>query len=135
MSHDHEAVHLAVASLDFELSTGERRRLEAGLAECPECAAIAASHGELARLLDRLPVHDASPHVRQRVMRAALVPPRQNRWPVLLAAAALLGLTIAAAAAAGAFRERQPLDLSVVPPSASLPALGDLASPLPSSSL
>ena len=134
MSHEHEAVYLAVASLDFELSPDERRRMEAGLAECPECAEIAASHGDVARLLDRLPVHDASPHVRQRIMRAALVPQRQNRWPVLLAAAALLGLTIATAAAAGAFRERSPLDGSVVAPSASLPALGDLESPLPSSS-
>ena len=59
-------------------------------------------------------------------MRAALVPPRQNRWPVLLVAAALLGLTIAAAGAVGAFQDRPPLDLSVVPPSASLPALGDV---------
>ncbi len=132
MSHEHEAVYLAVASLDFELSPDERRRMEAGLAECPECAEIASSHGDLARLLDRLPVHDASPQVRQRVLRAALVPPRaQNRWPVLLAAAALLGLTIAVAAAAGAFRERSPLD-GAVAPSPSLPALGDLESPLPS---
>ena len=136
MSHEHEAVYLAIASLDFELSPDERRRMEAGLAECAECAEIAASHRDLARLLDRLPVHDASPQVRQRVMRAALVPPRQNRWPVLLAAAALLGLTMAAAAAAGAFREPSPLDASVVQPSPSLPALGDstVESPLPSSS-
>ena len=135
MSHDHEAVQLAVASLDFELSPDERRRMEAGLAACAECAEIAAGHTDLARLLGRLPVHDASPHVRQRVMRAALVPPREtNRWPVLLAAAALLGLTIAAAAAAGAFRERSPLDGRVVGPSASVPALGDLDAPLPSSS-
>jgi hypothetical protein len=135
MSHEHEAVYLAVASLDFELSPDERRRMEAGLAECPECAAIAAGHTDLARLLDRLPVHDASPQVRQRIMRAALVPPRErNRWPLLLAAAALLGLTIAAAAAVGAFRERSELDGRVVQPSASVPALGDLESPLPSSS-
>jgi hypothetical protein len=135
MSHDHEAVQLAVASLDFQLSPDERRRMEAGLAACAECAEIAAGHTDLARLLGRLPVHDASPHVRQRIMRAALVPPREtNRWPVLLAAAALLGLTIAAATAAGAFLERSPLDGRVVAPSASLPALGDLDAPLPSSS-
>ena len=78
MSHEHEAVYLAVAAFDFELSPDERRRMEAGLAECRECAEIAASHGDLARLLDRLPVHDASPQVRQRIMRAALVPPRQT---------------------------------------------------------
>jgi hypothetical protein len=34
MSHDHEAVRLAVASLDFELSPDERRRMETGLAAC-----------------------------------------------------------------------------------------------------
>ena len=135
MSHEHEAVYLAVAAFDFELSPDERRRMEAGLAECGECAEIAASHGDLARLLDRLPVHDASPQVRQRIMRAALVPPRQNnRWPVLLVAAALLGLAIAAAGAAGAFQDRSPLDLSVVPPPASLPAHGDVDLPAPSTS-
>lgn len=134
MSHDHEAVYLAVASLDFELSPDERRRMEIGLAECPECAEIAASHGDLARLLDRLPVHDASPQVRQRIMRAALVPPRDRQWPVLLVAAALLGLLLAAAGAAGAFREEPPLDAAVVDPSASLPAHGDEASTAPSSS-
>ena len=44
MTHDHEAVQLAVASLDFELTPAEQTRMEAGLAACPECAAIAASH-------------------------------------------------------------------------------------------
>lgn len=135
MSHDHEAVDLAVAALDFELTPDERHRMAAGLSECPECAQIAASHGDLARLLDMLPVHDASPHVRQRVMRAALVPPRQRPWTLLLVAAALLGLSAAAAAAAvGAFREPLSLDAVVPVPSASLPALGDLASPVPASS-
>jgi hypothetical protein len=134
MSHDHEAVQLAVASLDFELSPEERRRMEIGLAACPECAAIAASHGDLVRLLDRLPVHDASPQVRQRIMRAALVPPRQHQWPVLLVAAALLGLLIAGAAAVGAFRERPPLEAAVVDPSATPPAHGDEESSAPSSS-
>ena len=133
MSHDHEAVALAVAALDFELTSDERQRMEVGLAECAECAEIAASHRDLSRLLVRLPVHDASPQVRQRIMRAALVPPRERRWPILLAAAALLALAVAAAGAAGAFRERPPLDLSVVPPSASLPALGDIDEPKPSS--
>lgn len=134
MSHDHEAVNLAVASLDFELSPDERRRMETGFAECPECAEIAASHGDLASLLGRLPVHDASPQVRQRIMRAALVPPRRSQWPVLLVAAALLGLLFAAAGAAGAFRARPPLDAAVVGPSATPPAHGDEESRPPSSS-
>lgn len=134
MSHDHEALHLAVASLDFELSPDERSRMEIGLATCPECVEIVASHRDLARLLDRLPVHDASPQVRQRIMRAALVPPRQREWAVLLVAAALLGLLFAAATAAGAFRERAPLEAAVVDPSASPPAHGDEESSAPSSS-
>ena len=134
MSHEHEAVYLAVASLDFELSPDERRRMETGLAECPECAAIAASHGDLASLLDRLPVHDASPQVRQRIMRAALVPPRQSQWTVLLVAAAILGLLLAAAVGVGAFRERPPLEAAVVDPSATPPRTVTRSPAAPSSS-
>ena len=130
MSHEHEAVQLAVASLDFELTPAERARMEAGLAECEECASIAASHAELAVLLQRLPVHDASPMVRQRVLRAALVPPRARPWPILLVAAALVGLLVATAAAAGVFRT-DPFDQIVETPSSSPPALGDLDSPAP----
>lgn len=134
MSHDHEAVQLAVASLDFELTAAERTRMEAGLASCPECAAIAASHLQFQGLLQQLPVHDASPIVRQRVMRASLVPPRTRQWQVLLVAAALFGLLLAAAVATGAFNDRNPLDqLADVPPS-SPPALGDVVSPEPSQS-
>ena len=132
MSHDHEAVRLAIASLDFELTPAERTRLEAGLAACPECAAIAASHVGLQGMLTQLPVHDASPIVRQRIMRAALVPPRRAQWQVLLVAAALLGLLLAAAAVAGAFRN-DPLDQLTDAPS-SPPALGDVVSPEPSQS-
>jgi hypothetical protein len=133
MTHDHEAVQLAVASLDFDLTPDERTRMEAGLAACPECAAIAASHLQMQSMLQRLPAHDASPHVRQRVMRASLVPPRSNQWQVLLVAAALFGLLLAAAVAAGAFRN-DPLDqITDVPPS-SAPALGDVISPEPSQS-
>ncbi len=134
MSHDHEAVQLAVAALDFELSPDEYARMEAGLLECTECAEAVASHQEVARLLERLPTRDASPYVRERVLRAALVPPRQRQWPLLLVVAALLGLLLAAAVAVGAFKERPPLDTSVVLPSASAPAHGDEASPAPSTS-
>ena len=134
MTHDHEAAQLAVASLDFELTPAERSRMEAGLAACPECAAIAASHVGMQGLLRQLPVHDASPVVRQRVMRAALVPPRRAQWQVLLVAAALLGLLLAAAAAAGAFRDDRIDQLTDVPP-ASPPALGDVVSPEPSQSV
>lgn len=131
MSHDHDALRLAVASLDFDLSPQEQAQMQAGLLECEECAEAAASHSELQRLLGRLPVRDASPEVRQRVLRSALVPPRERQWPVLLAAAALLALMIGAAAAAGAFRERTPLDTAVTVPSSSPPALGDVESPEP----
>ena len=135
MSHEHEAVYLAVASLDFELSPDERRRMGAGLAACRRvCGDRRRPHrpGSTARSAAgarRLAPGASAGHAGgPRAARAT------NRWPVLLAAAALLGLTIAAAAAAGAFRERSPLDGSVVGPSASPPALGDLESPLPSSS-
>lgn len=134
MSHDHEALALAVAAIDFELSPDEHARMEAGLLECAECAEAVESHREVARLLERLPTRDASPYVRERVLRAALVPPRQQQWPLLLVAAALLGLLFAAAVAVGAFKERPPLDASVVLPSASAPAHGDEASPEPSTS-
>jgi hypothetical protein len=134
MTHDHEALRLAIASLDFELTPDERLRMQTGLIECTECAEALASHHELARLLGRLPVLDASPYVRERVLRAALVPPREARWPILLVAAALIGLMLAGAAAAGAFREREPLDTVVVVPSASPAAHGDEASPGPSNS-
>ena len=134
MTHDHEAAQLAVASLDFELTPAERTRMEAGLAACPECAALAASHIGLQGMLQQLPVHDASPIVRQRVMRAALVPPRRSQWQVLLVAAALLGLVLAGAAAVGAFRS-QPIDQLTDVPSSSPPALGDVVSPEPSPSV
>jgi hypothetical protein len=134
MSHDHEAVQLAVASLDFELTPDEQARMEAGLRACPECAAIAASHREIQRLLERLPVHEASPIVRKRVLRASLVPPRTRQWQILLVAAALVGLLAAVVGAGvGAFRT-DPLDpISEVPP-VSPPGLGEIESPEPSSS-
>ena len=134
MTHDHEALQLAIASLDFELTPAERTRMEAGLAACPECAALAAGHVQVQGLLQQLPVHDASPHVRQRVMRASLVPPRTHQWQVLLVAAALFGLLLAGAVMAGAFNDRTPLDqLTDVPPTTP-PALGDVVSPEPSQS-
>jgi hypothetical protein len=135
MSHDHEAVQLAVASLDFELTRDERGRMEAGLAGCAECAAIAASHRDVQRLLERLPTHDAAPIVRQRVLRASLVPPRTRQWQVLLVAAALFGLLLAAGAAAiGAFR-MDPLDPVTDVTPASPPALGEVVTATPSSSV
>jgi hypothetical protein len=133
MTHEHEALELAVASLDFELTPAERTRMEAGLAACPECAALAASHIGLQNLLTQIPVHEASPIVRQRVLRAALVPPRRSQWQMLLVAAALLALLAAGAAVAGAFRH-DPLDQLSNVPSSSPPALGDIVSPTPSGS-
>ncbi len=126
MSHDHEAVQLAIAALDFDLAPDERARLDDGLLACSECADIAAGHADLARLLQRLPVRDASPYVRERVLRSALVPPHPRQWPVLLAAAALLTLLFGVAAAAGAFRESPPVPPAIALPSAPAPALGDV---------
>lgn len=131
MSHDHEALQLAVASLDFELTPQEQERMQAGLLDCAECAEIAAGHDDLERMLRRLPVRDASPYVRERVLRAALVPPRDRQWPVLLAAAAMLMLLLGVAAAAGAFREAPALP-AVTLPSDAPPALGDIDDDAPS---
>ena len=134
MSHDHEALRLAVAALDFELSPQERAGVQAGLIDCAECADLAMGHEALDRLLARLPVRDASPHVRERVLRSALVPPSERRWPILLAAAAMLAMLIGAAAGAGAFRDRQALVPAITVPSESEPALGDVdteVSPVP----
>lgn len=134
MTHQHEALELAVASLDFELTAAERTRMEAGLAACPECAALAAGHVGLHGMLAQLPVHDASPIVRQRVLRASLVPPRRSQWQVLLVAAALLALLAAGAAVAGALDRHDPIDSLSDVPSSSPPALGDVVSPTPSGS-
>ena len=126
MTHDHEAVYLAVASLDFELTPG--RASPHGGRTRPMSPSAPRSRRAMAIWRDcSTGSRCTTPHRRSaKVMRAALVPPRdRNRWPLLLAAAALMGLTIAAAAAVGAFRERSPLDGDVVQPSASLPALGD----------
>ena len=134
MSHEHEALELAVASLDFELTPDEQARMDAGLAACAECRAVAASHRETQRLLERLPMHDASPIVRQRVLRRSLVPPRTSQWQVLLVAAALFGLLLAAGAAAiGAFRT-DPLDPISKVPLVSPSIVGEVVSPAPPSS-
>jgi anti-sigma factor RsiW len=135
MSHDHEAVRLVVASLDFELTPNERARMEKGLASCGECAGIAASHAEVQRLLGRLPVYEASQIVRQRVMRASLAPPRSRQWQVLLVAAALFGLLLAAGAAAIGAARIDPLDLLAGLPPATPQTPGELVSPTPSSAV
>ena len=55
MSHDHEAVQVAMASLDSKLTPDEQRRSRQASRPRAECAAIAASHREIQRLLERLP--------------------------------------------------------------------------------
>lgn len=132
MSHDHEALRLAVASLDFELSPSERERMHDGLLDCADCAEIAAGHSDLERVLQRLPVRDASPDVRERVLRSALIAPHTRQWPVLLAAAAMLALLLGVAAAAGAFRQGPAVPPAETAPSAAPPALGDVDPALPS---
>ena len=76
MTHDHEAIQLAVASLDFELTPAERTRMEAGPCrlprvrrdrrEPPRAAGTPAAAAGARCLADRPPTRDAR----------ALVPPR-----------------------------------------------------------
>ena len=136
MSHEHEAVYLAVASLDFELSPDERRRMEAGLAECPECAEIAASHGDLARA--------ARPAAGPRRLAAGASTDHAGCPRAAARSEPLAGPARGGGAARpddrGGRGRRAPSasarrsTAAVVQPSASLPALGDVASPSPSTS-
>ncbi|HET9521511.1 MAG TPA: hypothetical protein VFO73_10730 [Candidatus Limnocylindrales bacterium] len=109
MIHEHDALPLASAALDFELTADAAAELKAALAECPVCAERAAAYREQRRLIARLPIVDVSERTRQRVTAAAVRGRTDSRPMVLLLAAALLlGLTLAIAAAAGAFRTNQP---------------------------
>jgi len=64
VTHEHE-FELAAATIDFELTPAERRRLDAAIAGCSECARAAASYRRDATMLTALPVLDASPSVRR----------------------------------------------------------------------
>jgi hypothetical protein len=120
--HEHDALLLASASLDFDLPPDALEDLRAALADCPVCAERAASYREQSRLIARLPAIDVSPATARRITAAAMSGRTDTRSPnLLLAAALLLGLLLAIAAVAGALRdETKPIDL--LEAEASLPA-------------
>ena len=123
MIHEHEATQLASAAMDFGLTPEVERELAAEYRDCPVCAERAAAYHEQIRLIQRLPVLDASDATRRRVTAAALSGRTGARspWVLALAAALLLGLLLAMAAAAGALLTKRPIDqLTVVPPTASV---------------
>jgi hypothetical protein len=107
VSHEHE-LELAAAAIDFELTPDERRRLDAAIAECSECARAAAAYRRDATMLTALPVVDASPVIRRNVERAAGARPQRTSWTWVLLAAALLGLLLTSILVAGSYilRER-----------------------------
>jgi len=104
MIHEHEAAEVASAAIDFGLAPELERELALSLRECPVCAERAAAYREQIRLMQRLPVLDASEGTRQRVAAAALSGRAATRSPMVyaLAAALLIGLLLALTAAAGA---------------------------------
>ena len=121
MIHDHEALELASAALDFELNPTESRALADALADCPVCAERAAAYREQRLLLAELPRLDVSAETRRRVTAAALSGRTEARPPILLLAAALLlGLVLAGVAIVGAMIDRtsQP-HLGIVDPTTS----------------
>src|SRR4029450_5016779 len=104
MIHEHEALEIASAGMDFGLTPEVERELALTYRECPVCAERAASYHEQIRLMRRLPVLDASEATRQRITEAALSGRRDTRSPLVLALAAalLLGLLLRVARAAAA---------------------------------
>jgi hypothetical protein len=120
MIHEHEALELASAAIDFGLTPDLERELTLSLRECPVCAERAAGYQEQIRLMRRLPVLDASEATRRRVTQAALGHrvDRPSRMLLLVAAALLLGLTLAVSAAVGAFLRSAPPPLGYVDGSA-----------------
>ena len=122
MIHEHEALELASAAIDFGLGPEVERELTLTYRDCPVCAERAASYHEQIRMMRRLPVLDASEATRQRVTAAALGGRAGGRSTLVLvlAAALLVALLLGLTAAAGALlRNRPPEDLLGVGPSPS----------------
>ena len=122
MIHEHEALELASAGIDFGAVARARARAHASLRECPVCAERAASYREQIRLMQRLPVLDASDATRRRITAAAMSGRTETRSPmfILLAAALLLGLLLGVTAVVGFIARRpQPGPVDLVEPSAS----------------
>jgi hypothetical protein len=122
--HEHEQLEIASAAMDFPLALDVERELQHELADCPVCAERAASYHEQITLMRRLPVMNASEATRRRVTAAALGRHRDRGSPMLLlvAAALLLGLTLAVSAFVGTYLLRPtPPDLGLVEASPTTP--------------
>jgi hypothetical protein len=115
--HDHDALELASAAIDFGLTPAEADRLSEAVADCPVCAERAAAYRREMRLLADLPAIEPSSAVRRRVMHAAVTGRTvDTRTPMLLLAAALLlGALLAVAAVVGGVFNNQP-HLAELPP-------------------
>jgi len=114
--HEHDALALASAAIDFDLSQAETQELSAAVADCPICAERAGVYRRHMRLLAEMPVLEAPEATRRRVMQAAMTGHVvDTRTPMLLLAAALLlgALLAVVAAIGGAFTDRR---LSELPP-------------------
>jgi hypothetical protein len=139
--HEHDALALASAAIDFDLSQAEARELSAAVGDCPICAERAGVYRRHMRLLAEMPVLEAPDATRRRVMQAAMTGHVvDTRTPMLLFAAALLlgALLAVVAAIGGAFTDRR---LSELPPLESprasvAPAVANAStSPFPEASL
>ena len=137
MIHEHEALEVASAALDFPLSPAAARELELALRDCPICAERAAGYRDQQRLMKQLPAFEVSDATRRRIVKAAVTGRADSRPPMLLLAAALLlGLMLAVAAIAGSYFDRQQKpNLSVTEPFTSPAASADpslaVATPAP----
>ena len=137
MIHEHEQLEIASAAMDFPLAPDVERELALELADCPVCSERAAAYKAQMRLMARLPVVNASEATRKRVTAAALGRRVDRGSPMLLlvAAALLLGLTLAVSAFVGAYLVRPTApDLGVVERSPSADATTVLEEPPSTSS-
>ena len=122
MIHEHEALELASASLDFPLSPEEQQELDSAMADCEICAERAAAYRSQQRLMTQIPAFEVSEQTQRRIRKAAVAGRADSRPPMLLLAAALLlALTLAMVAGVGALlnRQQQTPDLGVTEPSSS----------------
>jgi hypothetical protein len=141
--HEHDALELASAAIDFGLTPTEAERLRDAVADCPVCAERAAAYRRHMRLLADLPPLEPSSATRRRVMQAARTGRTvDTRTPMLLLAAALLlgALLAVAAAVGGVFDDRRPrelprLDAANPSPSTIVAIASQSAGPSPSAGL
>lgn len=124
MIHEHDALELASAAIDFGLTPAEADRLAEAVADCPVCAERAAAYRRQMRLLTDLPVLEPSSAVQRRVMHAAVTGRSvDTRTPMLLLAAALLlGALLAVAAVVGGVFKGTPHLTELPPPDVATPA-------------